>query len=147
MYHYVESGLSNIWLENGFQQEITDGEVYISIDNLDELHRLISKVLVSLKRPLSAEEMRFLRIEMNMSQKLLSNLLGVDIQTIARWEKGQSSIPRVADVALRSLYAESIDEQNYIGEMLRKLSETSIQQQIEKLVFAEKGKMWQKLMM
>ncbi|CAQ83636.1 MULTISPECIES: helix-turn-helix domain-containing protein [Photorhabdus] len=147
MYHYVESGLSNIWLANGFQQEITDGEVYISIDNLDELHRLISKALVSLKRPLSAEEMRFLRIEMNMSQKLLSNLLGVDIQTIARWEKGQSSIPRVADVALRSLYTESINEQSYIGEILRTLSETSIQQQVEKLVFAEKGDMWQKLMM
>ncbi|KGM27241.1 transcriptional regulator [Photorhabdus luminescens] len=145
MYHYVESGLSNIWLANGFQQEITDGEVYISIDNLDELHRLIAKVLVSLKRPLSAEEVRFLRIEMNMSQKLLSNLLGVDIQTIARWEKGQSGIPRVADVALRSLYTESIDEQSYIGDMLRKLSETSIQQQAEKLVFAEKNNMWQKL--
>ncbi|EOW1908525.1 helix-turn-helix domain-containing protein [Yersinia enterocolitica] len=144
MYHYTESGLTTVWLANGYHYDVINGEQFISIDDVDGLHRLIGKILVNRCKPLVADEIRFIRVEMNMSQKVLATLLGVDIQTVARWEKGQTSLPRTADVALRALYAESIDETSDVGHLLRILVDSQVQKSMEKLVFEERGHVWQR---
>ncbi|CNH92769.1 helix-turn-helix domain-containing protein [Yersinia pekkanenii] len=144
MYHYTESGLTTVWLANGYHCGIVDGEHFTSIDDVEGLHRLISKVLVNRCRPLAADEIRFIRIEMNMSQKALAILLGVDVQTVARWEKGQTSLPRTADVALRALYVESIEEASDVGHFLRILADSEVLQSMEKLIFEERGHVWQR---
>ncbi|EOD4079491.1 helix-turn-helix domain-containing protein [Yersinia enterocolitica] len=144
MYHYTESGLTTVWLANGYHYDVINGEQFTSIDDVDGLHRLIGKILVNRCKPLVADEIRFIRVEMNMSQKVLATLLGVDIQTIARWEKGQTSLPRTADVALRALYAESIDETSDVGHLLRILVDSQVQKSMEKLVFEERGHVWQR---
>ncbi|EPP1147004.1 helix-turn-helix domain-containing protein [Yersinia enterocolitica] len=144
MYHYTESGLTTVWLANGYHYDAINGEQFTSIDDVDGLHRLIGKILVNRCKPLVADEIRFIRVEMNMSQKVLATLLGVDIQTVARWEKGQTSLPRTADVALRALYAESIDETSDVGHLLRILVDSQVQKSMEKLVFEERGHVWQR---
>ncbi|EMW7735120.1 helix-turn-helix domain-containing protein [Yersinia enterocolitica] len=144
MYHYTESGLTTVWLANGYHYDVINGEQFTSIDDVDGLHRLIGKILVNRCKPLVADEIRFIRVEMNMSQKVLATLLGVDIQTVARWEKGQTSLPRTADVALRALYAESIDETSDVGHLLRILVDSQVQKYMEKLVFEERGHVWQR---
>ncbi|ENK4556612.1 helix-turn-helix domain-containing protein [Yersinia enterocolitica] len=144
MYHYTESGLTTVWLANGYHYDVINGEQFTSIDDVDGLHRLIGKILVNRCKPLVADEIRFIRVEMNMSQKVLATLLGVDIQTVARWEKGQTSLPRTADVALRALYAESIDETSDVGHLLRILVDPQVQKSMEKLVFEERGHVWQR---
>lgn len=144
MYHYTESGLTTVWLANGYHYDVINGEQFTSIDDVDGLHRLIGKILVNRCKPLVADEIRFIRVEMNMSQKVLATLLGVDIQTVARWEKGQTSLPRTADVALRALYAESIDETSDVGHLLRIQVDSQVQQSMEKLVFEERGHVWQR---
>ncbi|EKN5071291.1 helix-turn-helix domain-containing protein [Yersinia enterocolitica] len=144
MYHYTESGLTTVWLANGYHYDVINGEQFTSIDDVDGLHRLIGKILVNRCKPLVADEIRFIRVEMNMSQKVLAALLGVDIQTVARWEKGQTSLPRTADVALRALYAESIDETSDVGHLLRILVDSQVQKSMEKLVFEERGHVWQR---
>ncbi|HHH1494372.1 TPA: helix-turn-helix domain-containing protein [Yersinia enterocolitica] len=144
MYHYTESGLTTVWLANGYHYDVINGELFTSIDDVDGLHRLIGKILVNRCKPLVADEIRFIRVEMNMSQKVLATLLGVDIQTVARWEKGQTSLPRTADVALRALYAESIDETSDVGHLLRILVDSQVQKSMEKLVFEERGHVWQR---
>ncbi|EOI6455943.1 helix-turn-helix domain-containing protein [Yersinia enterocolitica] len=144
MYHYTESGLTTVWLANGYHYDVINGEHFTSIDDVDGLHRLIGKILVNRCKPLVADEIRFIRVEMNMSQKVLATLLGVDIQTVARWEKGQTSLPRTADVALRALYAESIDETSDVGHLLRILVDSQVQKSMEKLVFEERGHVWQR---
>jgi putative transcriptional regulator len=144
MYHYTESGLTTVWLANGYHCEFIDGERFTSIDDVDGLHRLIGKILVNRCSPLAADEIRFIRIEMNMSQKNLAALLGVDVQTVARWEKGQSSLPRTADVSLRALYVESIDEASEVGHFLRILADSEALQSMEKLIFEEREHRWQR---
>ncbi|HDL7334914.1 TPA: helix-turn-helix domain-containing protein [Yersinia enterocolitica] len=144
MYHYTESGLTTVWLANGYHYDVINGEQFTSIDDVDGLHRLIGKILVNRCKPLVADEIRFIRVEMNMSQKVLATLLGVDIQTVARWEKGQTSLPRTTDVALRALYAESIDETSDVGHLLRILVDSQVQKSMEKLVFEERGHVWQR---
>lgn len=144
MYHYTESGLTTVWLANGYHYDVIDGEPFTSIDDVDGLHRLIGRILVNRCNPLIADEIRFIRIEMNMSQKALATLLGVDVQTVARWEKGRTSLPRTADVALRALYAESIDETSDVGHFLRILVDSEVQQSMERLIFEERGHVWQR---
>ncbi|AIN16664.1 MULTISPECIES: helix-turn-helix domain-containing protein [Yersinia] len=144
MYHYTESGLTTVWLANGYHYDVIDGEQFTSIDDVDGLHRLIGRVLVNRCNPLVADEIRFIRIEMNMSQKALATLLGVDVQTVARWEKGRTSLPRTADVALRALYAESIEETSDVGHFLRILVDSEVQQSMERLIFEERGHVWQR---
>lgn len=124
MYHYTESGLSNVYLKNGVNVETIDGEEYTSINDINGLHHSIAKALVDSHKPLTHEAFKFLRIELNVSQKMLGIRFGVDEQTIARYEKGQTKIPRTTDVALRTLYMESQQKNNPVSYFLDLLANT-----------------------
>ncbi|PYE30224.1 DNA-binding transcriptional regulator YiaG [Idiomarina fontislapidosi] len=128
MYHYIESGLSNIYLKNGFTVEHIDGEEYTSIDDMNGLHRAIGQAVVDSRKPLTNEEFKFLRIEMNISQKMLGTRFGVDEQTIARYEKGKTKIPRTTDAALRTLYMESQEKNNPVSYFLDLLADTEAEE-------------------
>jgi len=141
-YHYTESGLDNIYLLNGVNFVQEDGDTFTSIDDLEQLHIQIGKTLVEKTSPLLAKEFRFLRIELNLSQKALAELLGVDSQTIARWEKGETTIPRVSDVVLRAYYSESLQEDSRIGLMLKTLAETETSQAMTRIAFEAQNHHW-----
>lgn len=133
MYHYTESGLSNIYLVNGFSIETIDGEEYTSIDEMNSLHRAIAQALADSPAPLKHEEFRFLRIELNLPQKALGMRFGVSEQTIARYEKNESSIPRTTDAALRSLYMESLQKNNPVSYFLDLLADSEARQAAEEI--------------
>ena len=71
---------------------------------------------------MSGEEIRFLRKEIDLSQKNLGLLLGVEDQTVARWEKGTVAIPRSADILLRGLYMEAKFYSCRLSELVKSLS-------------------------
>lgn len=143
MYHYTESGLSNVYLKNGFTVEQIDGEEYTSIDDMNGLHKAIAQVIVDSNRPLSNEEFKFLRIELNLSQKMLGMRFGVDEQTIARYEKGQTKIPRTTDVALRTLYMESQQRNNPVSYFLDLLADTEAQEAAKEIRLEEVENQWE----
>ncbi|WP_102796466.1 helix-turn-helix domain-containing protein [Bowmanella denitrificans] len=143
MYHYTESGLSNVYLKNGFTVEQIDGEEYTSIDDMNGLHKAIAQVIVDSNRPLSNEEFKFLRIELNLSQKMLGMRFGVDEQTIARYEKGQTKIPRTTDVALRTLYMESQQRNNPVSYFLDLLADTEAQEAAKEIRLEEVENHWE----
>ena len=99
MYHYLECGLDNVYLVNG----------YPWLDSIDELHVSIGKLLVQKAGSLTGSEIWFLRHEMGFSQKVLGERLGVCLQTLCRWEKGRTRVKPDKDVSLRTLYLERID--------------------------------------
>lgn len=103
-YHYRECGLDNIFLLNGFDFEYHDGDRYISVHNADELWKAIGLHLVEKQKTLSPKEVRFLRNHMRLTQAELAQMLRVDDQTVARWEKGKSKLPGPADLALRAAF-------------------------------------------
>jgi putative transcriptional regulator len=106
-YHYVECGLDNIYLLNGFTFDECDGEEYVSIENVDGLWKAIGLNIVTKKKMMSPKEIRFLRGQMDMTQSELAAMLRVDDQTVARWEKGRVRLPGPADLALRCSYLSS----------------------------------------
>ncbi|MCH8536352.1 MAG: helix-turn-helix domain-containing protein [Alkalimonas sp.] len=142
MYQYTESGLSNVFLKNGFTVEIIDGEEFTSIDDMNGLHSTIAQAVAESRKPLTHEEFKFLRIELNVSQKMLGTRFGVDEQTIARYEKGQTKIPRTTDAALRSLYMESQEKNNPVSYFLDLLADTEAEEAAKVIRLEEIEDQW-----
>jgi putative transcriptional regulator len=106
-YHYIDSGLDNIYLENGYTVHQTPYGEGVSIQDLDGLQTAIANWLVSLPKPLIGAELRFLRLEMERTQRDLANVLGESEQTVRRWEKDRNKPLRgSADRLLRVFYSE-----------------------------------------
>lgn len=106
-YQYKESGLEYVWLENGFT--IEDHPKYgqlISIQNVRELHDQIGIWLATLPRRLTGAEFKYLRTELDNSQRVLARLLGVGEQSIQLWEKGHNKpiANQAAERLLRVMY-------------------------------------------
>lgn len=120
-YHYKTSGLDGVYLLNGFDVIEYGDEKAVSIHNIDGLHRVISLALVQQETRLTGREFRFLRIEMDLSQKALGLWFDKTDQSIANWEK-KDQVPQWADAIIRSLYVESQGEDSQVRVMLEMLS-------------------------
>ena len=117
-HHYRECGLNNVFLINGFAVKETRHGRAVSIEDTDGLHRAIGTHLAKEKRALTGTQVRFLRIELGLSQKLLGMLLGKSVQTVARWEKGQSRIDSTAE----RVYTEQSGENQKVRTMLQEFA-------------------------
>ena len=122
MYQYTECGLDNVTLENGYEIHDTAEGRGVSIHDIDGLHRAIAKALIDKAAPLTGAEFRFLRTELDLSQNAIGNLMERTDQMVAKWEKGESSVPRLADAAIRNFYVESRGKQPIAG-LLQRLAE------------------------
>jgi len=115
MYKYTACGLDNIWLKNGYEKHSTGHGEGVAIHNLDGLHQAIAIEIIKSTLPLTGKEFRFLRIELDLSQKVIADLMDKTAQAVATWEKGTVSLPRLADKAIRDMYMESIGEGSIAG--------------------------------
>lgn len=123
MYHYKECGLSEVYLIDGFNVEEDDdyGEL-ISIASVHDLHKTIGLYLINEKPELNGEEIRFLRKELNLSQKNLAGLLGVNESSVRNWEADRGNMGKPADRFLRALYKEHAHGGGELKEMIEKLN-------------------------
>lgn len=115
MYQYTACGLDNIWLKNGFEKHSTSHGDGVAIHNLDGLHQAIALEIIKNTLPLTGKEFRFLRIELDFSQKIVADLMDKTAQAVATWEKGAVVLPRLADKAIRDMYMESIGKGSVAG--------------------------------
>lgn len=122
-YHYTESGLDNVYLLNGYETVETPRGVGVMITDVEGLHRAIGDILTRERKSLSGREFRFLRHEINLTQQNLSALLGVDVQTVGRWEREETEIPGPAQGLIRLLYQEKANGNLQISEPLERLAE------------------------
>ena len=105
MYHYTDGGLRNVWLTNGYEIKKTPFGDALTLRDSDGLTRTICQVLSEKIGVLTGLELRYLRSGgMGLSQPALGKLMGIDGQSIARWEKS-GKVPRWADKLVRVLYA------------------------------------------
>ena len=123
-YHYRECGLDSVFLGNGFEiRPHEDGRTTIHIQDVEGLHKAIGRILVEDKKRLRGKEIRFLRTELLMSQRALANVLGVDEQTLARWEKGRIRIPPSYDAVIRLIYLQQTGGNEQIIDLLRRIAD------------------------
>lgn len=106
MYHFTASGLDYVWLLNGFEPRETPRGTSIQINDLEGLHKVIAKWIVSNPARLRGQEVRFLRSMLGLSQEGLARTLSQSRATVARWEgEPQKAIPSTCDKWLRVVYA------------------------------------------
>ena len=122
MYHYKACGLDNVYLKNGYEEKNTPSGKSIAIHDIDGLHKAIDKGIANKEAALTPQEFRFLRGELDLSQKALGMLLDRTDQMVAKWEKGETKILVLADKAIRDLYMESIGE-GPISNLLQRLAQ------------------------
>lgn len=145
-YQYTECGLDNVYLVNGFDPVSTPRGEGVKIQDIEGLHRAIGLLLIEEKQNLNGKEFRFLRHEMNMTQKSLAELLRVDVQRLARWEKGQTqNIDGPSQNIVRLLYREFIGGNMKIVEPLKRLAELdeALERDDEDFSFEDTADGWQ----
>jgi putative transcriptional regulator len=142
MYHYTESGLSNVWLVNGYAEEQTPYGKGVRIDDAAGLHRSIATCLVNDKPHLTGAEIRFLREELDLSQAALAQIVGKDTQSVARWEKGR--VPKMADRMIRFVYASYATGNADMKELIERLNDAD-QKTHERMRFRKAGRVWKPL--
>jgi DNA-binding transcriptional regulator YiaG len=119
----VESGLPNVWLKNGFRSVKAKAGEGVAIEDVEGLNRAIAIVLVTEKPRFSGAELRFLRKELGLSQRVFSNLAGVEEQTVSLWERKDDEVPEQADRFVRALYISERDPGTKLRALLEKLQE------------------------
>jgi DNA-binding transcriptional regulator YiaG len=123
-HHYTESGLDNIYLENGFHIHPTAYGKGVSIQDTEGLHKAIGKWLITQPKLLNGAELRFIRLEMESTQRDLAGIIGATEQTFRLWEKHRKKkIPGTADRLIRALYSEYMGGDGNIRRMLETLAE------------------------
>lgn len=121
-YHYTTCGLDDVYLLNGFEVQKFGGQEAVAIHDIDGLHRVIALTLVQQEARITGKEFRFLRIELDLSQKALGIWFDLTDQAIARWEK-KDAVPPWADAVIRALYVESLGEDSKVGQVLEMLAQ------------------------
>lgn len=123
MYHYTLCGLDNIYLNNGYTIKDTPYGETVSIQDIKGLHKVIGLSIIESPNPLTPKEIKFLRKEMDWSQKALAEMLSVREITVRKWESGDNTISGTADRLLRVLYKECVDENSSIKILIEKIAQ------------------------
>jgi DNA-binding transcriptional regulator YiaG len=104
MYHYTDGGLKNVWLFNGYTVQKTPYGEAVAVRDADGLTRAICLAHTKKAAPLTGTEFRYIRQGgMLLSQPALGKMMGIDGQSVARWEKS-GRLPKWADKFVRLLY-------------------------------------------
>ena len=140
--HYPDCGLDDVYLLNGYDHEETPYGKGISVQDIDGLRAAIARDLVSRKKVLNGKEVRFLRKQMDLTQSELGRLVGLDAQSVARWEKGQRVLKKgPAELLLRVIYTGTDEGKIDPLAVLKRLDELDAPMN-EKRVFKETNDGW-----
>lgn len=142
MYQYTLSGLTNIWLVNGYTIKTTPYGEAVHIDNAEELDTVIALELVKQPTAITAAEFRFIRQQLGMSQSDIGAFMGVDYQTIARWEKNDTPMPPYADRLIRVLYSGYHAKDTSIYSLVQVFNAIDKAKHNKIVLTKEKGKAW-----
>jgi transcriptional regulator with XRE-family HTH domain len=104
-YHYVASGLPNVFLR--VSEANTPYGPMVTIEDINGLHHAIGLYIIENPEQMTGAEFRFLRKQLELTQAQLGDCLRVSDQTVANYEKGNTSLGAV-DPQMRMLYLISV---------------------------------------
>ena len=105
-YHYLESGVPNVYLENVEWYECEEcGRSEAIIPRIGQLHRCIAWRIICKPDLLAGPEIRFLRKMLRISQSDFADVLNVHQTQLSRWENNKRKVrARPTDHLIRFLY-------------------------------------------
>ncbi len=104
-FHFVDSGLSNVYLVGIRYFVYPDGRIVPEIPAIKQLMQLIARNLVQSESALSAEEIRFLRKRLGQKAVDFARAIGIEPETLSRAEHGHQRLNESNDKLIRLYYA------------------------------------------
>ena len=142
MMQYKDGGLRNVWLANGYEVRQTRFGEAVAIHDQEGLTKAVCLALTRKHSHLTGVEFRFGRSAgMLASQAALGHHLGVDAQSVARWEKS-GKVPRWADKLVRLLYAAHADGNVPIRRAMERTNQVE-RLANQKIIIQESNKGWE----
>lgn len=142
MHQYLDSGLDYVFLLDGYKLHHTPYGRGVSIQDTAGLHRAIGRWIINQPYALRGAELRFLRLEMEQTQRNLAAILGEKEQNVRLWEKHSTKAMRpTADRLLRALYADYVGGDGSVRRMLERLADLNESEPTE-ACFRETTKGW-----
>lgn len=109
-YHYVESGLPNVYLVNVDVYRCKQCGIEVaSIPRPRELHMLIVGDILRKPSAMTGDELRFMRKALMILPKEFADLLAVETQTILDWQESKA-LNKQSDSLVRFVFAKLLDE-------------------------------------
>ena len=139
-YHYTLCGLANVYLENGYTIKNTPYGDGIAVHDIEGLHKAIAYNLITKQRKLKGDEIRYLRKELDLSQKRLSVLLDVSEPTIRGWEKSRSDISGSANTLIRMIYLEKMGKNEKVLNLIETINK--LDNELKNITLSEKNNHW-----
>ena len=119
-YHYAECGLPNVWLVNGFERKSTPYGEGVTIHDMIGLHKCISRIHCDKPEPLTGQEFKFLRRELDLSQQMLGEIFGIQPRQVRNIEQSEQ-IKNPYDTFIRHMYLESVDPESSLIPLFERL--------------------------
>lgn len=138
-YHYTESGLQNVYLNNGYKKRKTEGGEAVAIVDAEGLHEAIGRHIAS-KGYMTGAEFRFLRKELDLSQTRFGAWIGMSEESVSLWER-RGRVPKSACRFMQAIYMEKVDGNVRITEMVERLANLD-REQDGPLVFEDTESGW-----
>ena len=139
MYRWDDMGLKNVWLVNGYTLHETAYGKGVSFEDVEGLTRAVCMAVARKPGKLTGVEFRYLRqAGLSMSQPSLGKIMGVDVQSIARWEK-TGKVPKWANRMIRLVFEAHADGNTAIRRVVARINDVDrlVQQRI---VLTQSGK-------
>jgi transcriptional regulator with XRE-family HTH domain len=104
-FHFVDSGLENVYLVGIKYFVYPDGRVMAEIPAIKQLMRLIAHDIVKSSSELSGAEIKFLRKRLGKKATEYCRFLALEPETLSRIENGKQSISEGSQTLARLSYA------------------------------------------
>lgn len=103
-YEYNEIGFNGIFITGGFEQIPDDNSHVIKIQSARDLHLCVMRSLCECDASLNGAMIRFMRLELDISQAQLGTLLGLEgRQMMSFYELNKRKMPLVTQEALKRM--------------------------------------------
>lgn len=145
-YRYALSGLKNVFLV-GIEIEVCErcSDVSPTIPRIGELHDVIAKDLIKKPKPLTGNELRFLRKHADLPANKFSALLLMSPEHLSRIENSATqSLGPQADKLARAIITIRRDGGNETKEILLRTADMLIEKVSAKQVIKLEGDRWKK---
>ena len=119
-YRYYESGLPNVVLVGVTVYRCKDcGAEYVSIPDIEGLHRALAMVVITKDGRLTPAEVRFLRKSLGWSGADFARKFHVSPSAVSRWESEQSKslMSKANELRLRDMVAHGKKIEDYESHM------------------------------
>jgi|SRR6185312_3413504 transcriptional regulator with XRE-family HTH domain len=116
-YHFIESGLSNIYLIGIRCIQSESGKMIPEIPAVKQLLQLIARDIIIKPSSLNGDEVRFLRKRLGKKQTDFSRAIGIEPETLSRAENNHQPLGETTDKLIRFYYALAAIDDSHLNEM------------------------------